>query len=120
MRELGEGVNRMIQEMEQMGLEPPVFEEYAFMVRVTLQNSLEKRGLKLPASAEIAEELAELNQRQHTLLAYLQEHDSVSRGEYEQIFGVSARTAKTDLKILATKGLIKKVGNARATRYRRA
>ncbi|MFQ6673761.1 MAG: hypothetical protein ACE5GH_03115 [Fidelibacterota bacterium] len=43
MRELGEGVDRMIREMEQMGLELPVFEEYAFMVRVTLRNSLERR-----------------------------------------------------------------------------
>ncbi|MGH8059915.1 MAG: ATP-binding protein [Candidatus Entotheonellia bacterium] len=46
MREPGEGVDRMIREMEQLGLEPPLFEEYAFMVRVTLLNSLERRGLK--------------------------------------------------------------------------
>lgn len=101
MRELGEGVDRMIREMEQMGLEPPVFEEYAFMVRVTLRNSLEKRGLKLPARAEFAEDLAELNQRQRALLAYLREHESVSRVEYEQMFGVVTRTAKSDLQLLA-------------------
>jgi len=118
MRELGEGVDRMIQEMEQMELEPPVFEEYAFMVRVTLRNSLEKRGLKLPA--KVPEDLAELNQRQRALLAYLQEHGSVSRIEYEKIFEVSTRTAKSDLRMMVTKGLIKKVGHARATRYHRA
>lgn len=55
--------------------------EYAFMMRVTLRNSLEKRGLKLPARAEMVGELAGLNQRQRSLLAYLREHESVSRAE---------------------------------------
>jgi ATP-dependent DNA helicase RecG len=120
MRELGEGVDRMIREMEEMGMEPPLFEEYAFMVRVTLRNNLEKRGLKLPAQSEATEELAELNQRQRVLLAYLQEHESVRRVEYEQMFGVSVPTAKGDLQGLVAKGLIKKIGAARATRYQSA
>jgi ATP-dependent DNA helicase RecG len=120
MRELGEGVDRMIQEMEEMGLEPPAFEEYAFMVRVTLRNSLERRGLKLQACAEVAKELTNLNQRQRALLAYLREHESVRRVEYEQMFGVSAPTAKGDLQGLVAKGLVKKVGAARATRYQSA
>jgi ATP-dependent DNA helicase RecG len=118
MRELGEGVDRMVREMEQMELPPPAFEEYAFMVRVTLRNNLERRGLNLPAGVEMAEELAGLNQRQRALLAYLREHESVSRIEYEQMFGVGTRTAKNDLQVLVAKGLIKKVGSARATRYR--
>lgn len=117
MRELGEGVDRMIREMEQMDLDAPVFEEYAFMIRVTLRNSLERRGLKLPARAEVTEKLIGLNQRQRALLAYLQEHESVSRSEYEQMFEVSDKTAKCDLQTLSSRGLIKKVGNARSTRY---
>jgi len=86
-RELGEGVDRMILEMEQLGLEPPVFEEYAFMLRATLRNNLEKRGLQLPARNGMTSEMAGLNQRQRVLLAYLKEHESVSRVEYEQMFG---------------------------------
>jgi ATP-dependent DNA helicase RecG len=108
----------MMREMEEMGLEPPVFEEYGFMVRVTLRNSLEKRGLKLPARADVGEKLADLNQRQRALLAYLREHESVSRAEYEQMFEVSDKTAKRDLQTLLTKNLIKKIGGARSTRYR--
>jgi predicted HTH transcriptional regulator len=108
----------MFLEMEKLGLEPPIFEEYAFMVRTTLRNNLEKRGLKLPARAEMTDELAELNQRQHVLLAYLREHESVSRAEYEQLFGVGHLTAKSDLQGLITKGLIQRFGAARATRYR--
>jgi ATP-dependent DNA helicase RecG len=117
MRELGEGVDRMIREVEQMGLEPPVFEEYAFMMRVTLRNNLEKRGLKLSARTETAEKLAGLNQRQRALLTYLREHESVSRAEYERMFGVSTLTAKGDLQGLVARGFLKKVGVARATRY---
>jgi hypothetical protein len=40
MRDLGEGVDRMILEMEKFGLESPIFEEYAFMMRTTLRNNL--------------------------------------------------------------------------------
>ncbi len=118
MQDLGEGVDRMILEMEKLGLEPPVFEEYAFMMRTALRNNLEKRGLKLPAHAEVTDDLAELNQRQLALLAYLRENESVSRVEYEQMFGVSDKTAKSDFRKLSDKGLIKKLGDARLTRYK--
>ena len=118
MRELGEGVDRMIRETEEMGMDAPVFEEYAFMLRVTLRNNLERRGLKQPAHAEVAEELSGLNQRQRTLLTYLREHESVSRAEYERMFGVSDKTANSDLRSLLVKAMIRKVGSARATRYK--
>jgi predicted HTH transcriptional regulator len=110
----------MIREMEQMGMEPPVFEEFAFMVRVTLRNNLERRGLKLAVRAATAKEMPELNQRQRALLTYLQEHELASRLDYERMFGVSTRTAKSDLQALVIRGLIQKVGRAQATRYQRA
>jgi len=119
MRELGEGVDRMIREMEQMGLDLPVFEEYAFMMRVSLRNNLDRRGLKRPGRTIIAEDLAQLHPRHRVLLAYLQEHESVSRSEYQKLVSVSTPTAKSDLQMLISKGFIKKVGGARATRYQR-
>jgi predicted HTH transcriptional regulator len=85
-----------------------------------VQERLEKRGLKLPARAEVAADLADLNQRQRALLAYLREHESVSRAEYEQMFGVSVITAKRDLGRLLAKGLVVKVGDSKSTRYKRA
>jgi len=118
MRELGEGIDRMILEMEQMGLVPPVFEEFAFMVRVVLRNNLENRGLNLPAKAEMTEDMEGLNQRQLAILSYLKKHDSINRVEYEKIFNVSDRTAKIDLQILYEKGLIRKSGRGRSTQYR--
>jgi len=118
MRELGEGVDRMFLEMEKLGLEPPLFEEYAFMMRTTLRNNLAQRGLKLPARAELTNDLAELNQRQHVLLAYLRENESVRRVEYEQMLGISDKTAKQDFQFLLEKGLVKKIGDARSTRYK--
>ncbi|MGH8059914.1 MAG: hypothetical protein ACREOH_22200 [Candidatus Entotheonellia bacterium] len=48
----------------------------------------------------------------------MREHKSVSRAEYEQMVGVSTRTAKNDLQMLIARGFIKRVGRARATRYR--
>jgi DeoR/GlpR family transcriptional regulator of sugar metabolism len=76
--------------------------------------------VKLPVQAPTPEELAGLNQRQRELLAYLQEHEAVNRGEYERMFEVNARTAKSDLQVLVTRGLVKRVGHARAISYRRA
>lgn len=119
-RELGEGVDRMILEMEQLGLEPPVFEEYAFMLRTTLRNNLEQRGLKLPARADVSNEVAALNPRQRALLAYLREHESITRLEYEQLFGVSIITAKRDFQKLNGIGLVIKIGDSRSTKYKRA
>jgi predicted HTH transcriptional regulator len=87
------------------------------MVRVTLRNDLEKRGMKLPQT-QASEELAGLNRRQRTLLAYLREHDAINRIEYEQMFDVNSLTAKQDLGALVARGLIKRVGRARAVHYR--
>lgn len=117
MRELGEGIDRMILEMEQMGLVPPVFEEFAFMVRVVLRNNLEKRGLNLPAKAEMTEDMAGLNQRQLAILSYLKQHESVSRAEYENIFSIGTKTAKKDLQILQERGLIIQRGKSKLTKY---
>jgi predicted HTH transcriptional regulator len=50
------------------GLEPPVFEEYAFMFRVTLRNNLEKRQLRQTATPRVDDKrLADLNERQKKL-----------------------------------------------------
>lgn len=77
-------------------------------------------SIKRDGAGQSYEELADLNQRQRALLAYLREHESVSRAEYEQMFGVSEKTAKRDLHALLTKGLIKKIGGTRSTRYKGA
>jgi len=119
-RELGEGVDRMILEMEKLGLEPPVFEEYAFMLRATLRNNLEKRGLQLPARNGMTSEMAGLNQRQRAVLVYLRKHEAIARVEYEQLFGVSVITAKRDFQKLSEKGFIKKIGGSRSTQYKLA
>lgn len=63
------------------------------------------------------QEPRELNQRQRALIAYLREHESVSRTEYEQMFGVSVKTAKRDLHTLLGKEIIKKIGGSRSIRY---
>ncbi|UCE04682.1 MAG: DeoR family transcriptional regulator [bacterium] len=117
MRELGEGIDRMILEMKQMGLVPPVFEEFAFMVRVILRNNLEKRGLNLPAQAEMTEDMAGLNQRQLTILSYLKQHESINWVEYKKMFNISNKTAKKDLQILQERGLIIKRGKSKLTQY---
>jgi len=118
MRELGEGIDRVILEMEQMGLVPPVFEEFAFMVRVVLRNNLDKRGLKLEESNGVISDSTRLNPRQRKLLALLQKQESISRLEYQRMFYISGPTAKQDIQQLISKNLITKFGRARTTRYK--
>lgn len=118
MRELGEGIDRMILEMEQMGLVPPVFEEFAFMVRVVLRNNLEGRGLESEERIESGSDINGFTERQRGLLAFLSEHESINRIEYEKMFDISSVTAKRDLQRLIRKKFIKKVGDGRKVRYK--
>jgi len=61
----------------------------------------------------------DLNQRQRKGLAYLSEHGSITRSQYQAILGraVPPRTAQYDLRDLVERGLLQIKGKGPATRY---
>jgi len=84
-------------------------------------------GFRIPDAArkdssEIAqaqEPSAELSERQRIGIAYLREHGSMSRSQYQTIVGrnVPPRTAQYDLRDLVERGLLQVKGKGPATRY---
>ena len=121
MERAGTGISRMIRAMQEHRLEPPIFEEVANSLQVTLHGpefgqepvapSLVLNSL---ASPEIR---ASLNERQLRFLAVLLEKRQMSRKEYEATFEVSERTANNDLQGLVRKGLVTTVGTSVRTQY---
>lgn len=100
-RELGEGVDRMFEEMNRAGLPDPIYAEGPASVRVTLlADALAGRILeRLPAGSERFAE-------------YLSSRDRVTTTEAVELLGVSRPTALKYLHDLAEQGLIEHVGTS--------
>jgi ATP-dependent DNA helicase RecG len=118
MRDFGEGVDRMYREMETMGMPTPVYEEYAFMLRVTLRNNLETRQLRQVTNLSQDERAANLNERQQRAFYFLQNKGRITLRDYLDLNpGTPDRTARYDLKILVDLKMIKPVGGRKGRSY---
>ncbi|KAA0259124.1 DeoR family transcriptional regulator [Deferribacter autotrophicus] len=58
-----------------------------------------------------------LNNRQIKAIVYVQEHGRITNKEYRQIFNVSERTARNDLKELCEKEIFQKIGETGRSTY---
>jgi ATP-dependent DNA helicase RecG len=106
----GLGVDQMIRAMARAGLEPPVFENRRSSFWVTLHGKPPDRPL--PDLEGLG-----LNDRQIRAVAYLQEHDRIANRKYQELFGVSERTALYDLQGLVEAGLALPVSSGRGRYY---
>ena len=108
--ELGLGIDRMLEVMEQAGHEPPGFDAQPYSFAVTLCNAREQAPL--PAW------VASANPRQQRALQYLREHGSITNREYRtRCQGVSSETLRLDLVDLVEQGILLKVGTKKGTYY---
>lgn len=105
LREMGEGVPRMFQEMEGYGLHPPELSVDGFVFTVTLRNApvydeATLRWLNQFGSAQI-------NLRQRRLLAYAYCHGKIfSTADYERIAEVDRDTAYREIRSLVKNGVL--------------
>jgi ATP-dependent DNA helicase RecG len=105
MNEIGEGVPRMFEEMEQHGLQPPEFAQEGFFLVVTLRNSPVYDDHTLRWLNQFA--ASRLNLRQRRLLAYAYCHGKTfSTAEYERIADVDRDLAYRDIKALVKSGIV--------------
>ena len=115
-REMNEGVERMFQEMEQVGLREPVYEVTAGGVRVTLY--------KLPNTSQVSDQdqmaVALMGVRRRLgennlakLFSAFIAHGKLTTHEAAPLLGVSDRTARNYLAQLASLGLIIRRGKSR-------
>lgn len=108
--ELGLGIDRMIEVMEQAGHQPPSFDARPYSFAVTLHNEREKP--KQP------EWMRNTNHRQAKALQYIRENGSITNREYRTLCdGVSAETLRLDLVDMVEKGILIKVGSKKGTHY---
>lgn len=108
--ELGLGIDRMLEVMEQAGHSPPKFDARPYSFAVALHN--ERIRPKVPEWAR------DTNHRQARALQYIRDSGSITNREYRRlIHSVSAETLRLDLADLVEKGILNKVGANKGTRY---
>jgi ATP-dependent DNA helicase RecG len=108
--ELGLGIDRMIEVMEQAGHRKPSFDARPYSFSVTLYN--ERQQPKAP------EWVRNTNHRQSRALQYIRETGSITNREYRTLCeGVSAETLRLDLVDLVEKSILLKVGHKKGTHY---
>jgi ATP-dependent DNA helicase RecG len=108
--ELGLGIDRMMEVMQQAGHKPPSFDARPYSFAVTLYNAREKQ--------QPPDWVRNTNYRQARALQYIKEHGSITNREYRQLcVGVSAETLRLDLADMVEKGILLKVGSKKGTYY---
>ncbi len=107
MRELGEGVPRMFDEMERAGCYPPRFEAVGgAVVRLTLRNEPIYDQATLEWLAQFKE--VELSGDQKRMLAYAHAHgDSFTSREYQKVVEANIYGASNAIKDMIRKGIVR-------------
>ena len=102
----GTGTNRMVDLCVNHGLPEPEFEDkkISFVVRFS----------KLFITEDILEQL---NDRQRKVVEHLKEAKKITTREYSEMFGISIRMARIDLKRMVDLGIIKRKGASDKTAY---
>jgi ATP-dependent DNA helicase RecG len=105
LREMGEGIPRMFQEMEHHGLHPPEFSAEGFMFVVTLRNTPVYDDDTLRWLNQFRP--SEINVRQRRLLAFAYCHGKTfSTAEYERIAEVDRDIAYRDIRSMVKNGIV--------------
>ncbi len=105
LREMGEGVPRMFQEMETHGLNPPELSAEGFVFSVTLRNAPIYDEATLRWLNQFR--TSQINLRQRRLLAYAYCHGKTfSTMEYERIAEVDRDTAYRDIRAMVKNGVV--------------
>ncbi len=108
--ELGLGIDRMMEVMQQAGHKPPSFDARPYSFAVTLYNAREKQAA--PTWTR------NTNHRQARALQYIRDNGSITNREYRSLCqGVSAETLRLDLVDLVEQGILLKVGSKKGTYY---
>ena len=108
--ELGLGIDRMIEVMEQAGHSPPKFDARPYSFAVALHNER--------TQPELPEWSRDTNHRQARALQYIRETGSITNREYRGLIqSVSAETLRLDLVDLVEKGILTRIGAKKGTYY---
>lgn len=105
LREMGEGVPRMFQEMEHYGLRPPELSAEGFFFTVTLRNTPVYDEATLKWLNQFSR--FQISQRQRRLLVYAYSHArALSTTDYQRIGEVDRDTAYREIRTLVKLGIL--------------
>jgi ATP-dependent DNA helicase RecG len=105
LREMGEGIPRMFEEMEHHGLNPPEFSAEGFFLVVTLRNTPVYDDETLRWLNQFS--TSQINSRQRRILAYAHCHGKTfSTAEYERVAEVDRDLAYRDIRALVKSGIV--------------
>jgi len=105
MKDIGEGIDRMIAEMEKLGLPEPEFSEPDYSFTVTLKNSPTKKV----AATTLTED---------ALSRHFRENQYITNAEYRRLMQVDRQTAWRQLTRMVASGELVREGKGRYTRYK--
>lgn len=106
----GVGIDQMVHAMRQANLPEPEFEDRRTSFWVTLRGD--------PAEARLADLVRlGLNDRQIAAIEVMRERGRLTNREYQELYGVSERTALYDLTGLVEAGIALAVSSGRGRRY---
>ena len=94
-RELNEGVKRIFSDMEEFYLEPPVYSEPEYFVKLVLKNNIALRTMRQSdrAAANLGEDVwAELDDLEKQILAYMVLNITLSDGHFFNLFNATYHT----------------------------
>lgn len=113
-REHGEGVDRMFDEMEEAGLEEPQYEENGFMTVLTLKNGKneDKKQISKQDKKEVRLTLEEIK-----VLELFENYEYLTNGIIEKELGFNTKKIFRLFKSLLDKEKIKKEGEKKGTKY---
>lgn len=104
-REFGEGVNRIYEEMEKAGLPAPEFKQTDFIMRATIRKVEINHELR---QKNVPENVPEKSHRH--ILDDLKENSRLTITDLAKKYSVDIKTIKRDIETLKQKGLITRVG----------
>lgn len=120
-RELGEGIDRMMDEMSAFGLEAPQFQERGYSVVVTLRNGAAARQItptKPGTAAARVQPPPRLNERQKKALEYMKLTGEITAQQYVDLNpDIDVRTARRDLAQLVETGHLISMGSTKSRSY---
>jgi ATP-dependent DNA helicase RecG len=102
------GIRAMFRIMRENKLPEPLFEDLKSIFRITLFGPLSMRKMRTFDAA---------SERQEIVIEYLKTNKTITAPKYAKIAGISHPTAITDLNLLVKKGMLRKTGLGRSTRY---
>ena len=113
MREEGEGIPRIFDEMAESLLKPPEFTVERSQFLVTLRNVPQFSG---PAE-DLVRRAEWLRDRINSLVCFFQQNQRLTNGNYRDLFHLSRDSAKRELARLVNEGMLVACGERRGAHY---